>query len=69
MFRIVLKLIFFLVYVNAMVLHAMASTKKSNVDNIRFFSLKLLHFKEIFLSENFLLKMASMKLAAITSSG
>ena len=36
--------------------------------NIRFFSLKPLHCKEIFLSENFLLKMASVKPATVTSS-
>ena len=36
--------------------------------NNRFFPLKPLHCKEIFLSENFLLKMASVKLATVTSS-
>ena len=36
--------------------------------NIRFFSLKPLHSKEIFLSENFLLKTAFVKLATVTSS-
>ena len=43
-------------------------TKKSNAYNIRFFLLKPLHCKEIFFSENFLLKMASVKLATVTSS-
>ena len=51
---------FFPVYGNAMTLYAMASTKKSNAYNIRFFSLKPQLCKAIFLSENVLLKMASV---------
>ena len=51
-----------------MILHARGSTKKSNTYNIRFFLLKSLHCKEIFLSENFLLKMATVKLTMVTSS-
>ena len=42
--------------------------KKSNAYNIRLFSLKPLHRKKIFLSEKFVLKMASVKLATGTSS-
>ena len=44
-----------------MILHAMASTKKSN-------AYKPLHCKETYLSENFFLKMPSVKLATVTSS-
>ena len=36
--------------------------------NNQFFSLKTLHCKEIFLSENVLLKIACVKLATVTSS-
>ena len=45
-----------------------SSNKKSNAYNIRFLLLKSLHCNEIFLSENVLFKMASVKLAAVTSS-
>ena len=45
-----------------------SNKKKSNAYNIRIFLLKSLYCNEIFLSENVLLKMASVKLAAVTSS-
>ena len=67
MFRFFLRLYFF-VHGKTMILHAMVSTKKSNAYNIRFFSLKPLYCKKLFLSENFLLKMASVKLATVTLS-
>ena len=67
MFRFFLRLYFF-VHGKTMILHAMVSIKKSNAYNIRFFSLKPLYCKKLFLSENFLLKMASVKLATVTLS-
>ena len=49
-----------------MILHAMASTKKIERLQYSIFSLKQLHSNEIFLSENVLLKVASMELATVT---
>ena len=68
MFRIFLKLHFFRVWGHYDLGYNGFNNKKSNAYHIRFFTLKLLHCKEIFLSESFLLKIESAKLAIVTSS-
>ena len=68
MFRIFLKLHFFPCIWTLWFCMQWLQQQKSNPYNIRLFSLKPLHCKEIFFSKDFLLKMASVKLAKVTSS-
>ena len=68
MYKVVLKLHFFPCMGMPWSCMQWPQQKKLNLCNIRFFSLKPLHCKEIFLSENLLLKVASVKLATLASS-